>query len=345
MPTWARLVVVACVAMAFVPCALCSLGVLLALRNPGAIEAAPTVEASKAAFEAWCEATPAPESCAELSVIVAADEEYRSRANWEDDARALLEAGSEVLRRECGVRLRIVDLVPWSTPDDAASLKDLYQFAHGLLCDRTDLVVALTGQRHCKGMPSPEEYDRGFAPYFERVALMRPNHPGEGWPYDRETIAHEIGHTLGAWHPADDGSFMRVNKSGAEVYTLDATAHLVIERTLALPLRDGLDVVDEDMERFITAQMKRQIRRGSAWEVEHPVCYSLCHRGTARLNQGWEAQDVAADAQRARRLARELGGQLSEESVTFLRVVEKARSRVGGQQEREPAKHGEHVVK
>ena len=204
----------------------------------------------------------------ELTVRVVADEEFRATAGvrWGTDVRARLRRASKFLERELRVTLRVVAVARWKSDDDAARLQDLHRAATiEFERDDVDLVVAFTSQHRGRGGAS---YDRGVAFYFGRSIIVRTGMPSAAgaWPYEDETVLHELLHVFGAWHVDDPTSVMRADKSGPPATRLDALGAANALLTRELDFRVGPDAIDAATWRTITYRWLNAWR----WDVGHP---------------------------------------------------------------------------
>jgi hypothetical protein len=188
----------------------------------------------------------------EISVRLAADEEFRAAApDWEADARRRVACASDVLEREFRVRLRVVDCVPWKSDDHAVDLHLLHRTVDAkLLCEEADLVLVFARQDKPSG--SRTDYDRGVAYYYGRSCIVRTGEGPRAWPYEDETVVHEVCHVLGAWHVPIDSSVMRAPKSGKQIASFDPTSAAAVVLGRDVDLRRGLDGIDLEKARKVT---------------------------------------------------------------------------------------------
>ena len=234
--------------------------------------------------------TAAPQTLHTIGIHLLVDEEYRARPHWERDAAALVAVLSEYFQREFGVGFVVESTAPCESDDNAHDLLDLSDSLRSLVSDESEMTLFLTGQS-----PPQRDYERGYAPYFGRFVTMRPTAPGDSWLYDHETIIHEFGHALGAWHSGSSLSAMRLWKAGGQQFVLGASERAMIEIGLGLELHDGADGINAATLRQIDALM-----RADTWfRGEHPLAYELYRRAEERMLSGASAASVRADVERA----------------------------------------------
>ncbi len=287
-------------------------------------EWSPTAASAAEAWRAYLATTPERRLLRVVPVRVLADEEYRERPHWQADARGLLAAASAIYLREFGTTFRVTAVLPCASRDDAPDLPPILdEVVAGLGGDppgkqsEPGLIVVLTGQSSARGDPAADDYIRGYGPYFGRALIVRPNRPGDAWYYDRETIAHEIGHLLGAWHCDETRSLMRYDKVGRERFRFDARSRMVIRRALACSAFLGPDTVDEGFERTVSALLD-----GHRWfRDENPLAWAFYRRARATMVNEGDRAAAAADLARADPLRRQRPGCIDPMAAGWRKAV------------------------
>jgi hypothetical protein len=218
---------------------------LLALA-PGAASAGDPAPAPAAA---------APEIKREIRVRIACDEEWRSQASWEGKARDYLARASGVFERRFGIRWSAVDVVPWTSDDDADTLWSLLHQIRGEVSrDGADLVFGFTGQTHAKGSTTPYPH-AGQACHFGPAAIVGCWRPHSKMPWRRGAVVHELAHVLGAWHTTTLGTIMsftgRPNTADESDPEFDPQSVAVIELCRDLDFSLGVAWLDDARRRRI----------------------------------------------------------------------------------------------
>jgi hypothetical protein len=266
----------------------------------GAAEADRRIAACEAAWRDWTlrrEDVP----LRDVTFRVVADEEFRARvgAGWEDDVRARMAKASAVFEREFRVRFVVGSVGEWTSDDAAATIHELHAaLARQAASAREDVVIGFTSQ-HGPARPGPrlDVYDRGVAYYYGRCCIVRAGLPaGAGaWPYEDETVLHEVGHLFGAWHSTDGRSVMRALKDGPQRAAFDAYARTAILAARDVDFRRGTDSVgDAEVDSLY-----------SVWKVSHPADADF-PPWQALCTEGWWARDCGRADDASRRCARAL---------------------------------------
>ena len=156
-----------------------------------------------------------------LKVKLAADQVFQKRADWSKVLEKRIQAASDVLEKDFKIRLALTAAVPWQSPDfkegdDPDDYGTSVEGAHTYDVPRDDaeIVIGITGRDSGSKM-------LGFTHcYYNRVILYDPYNGAE----DREaqlegTLVHEICHTFGAFHVADEDSIMHATVVKGHVQT------------------------------------------------------------------------------------------------------------------------------
>jgi hypothetical protein len=171
----------------------------------------------------------------DVTLRVVGDQHYRLHAgpDWQGDLLARLHRASTTFEHEFRIRLVVSSVDEWQTDDGATTVHALHQaLARSKTDDNADVVIGFTGQT--------APFDRGVAYYYGRCCLVRTGTPGAPWPYEDETVLHELSHLFGAWHAFDRG-VMRCMKYGAARSDFDPFARTAILAAREIDFRRGLD--------------------------------------------------------------------------------------------------------
>ena len=220
-----------------------------------------------------------------VKVKVAADQVFQQRSDWQAVLERRMKAVSDLMEKSFRVRLDIVGVVPWTTPDfkdkddpDVYGTKIYDALTADIPRDDAEIVVGFTGRAsrsttlaftHC---------------YFDQVIAYDP-YNGAG---DREsqivyTIAHEICHDFGAFHVPDRSSIMNaINYEDGTQTTFDEYT----DRQMAL-------MHDYDFGKSLDALADDRIRQaagiyagGHAPGVPFPIAKAHMYRGIMRYDAG-----------------------------------------------------------
>lgn len=152
----------------------------------------------------------------DVSILVLADEEVRSLADWRPRITSCMRAVSWEFERLFGIRLAIKGFADWLS-DGAVQSLDLLLDAVDAGSEREscDTILALTAQKNLEpGM-------LGYSLYKEGIILARFD---EGPPGLERVLKHEWGHIFGAAHVADRESIMNEFLQGMDFDSLNARA-------------------------------------------------------------------------------------------------------------------------
>lgn len=232
------------------------LGFREAVRHPEPPDVLPSATAVAAHDAAWKEWTLRRETVPLRDVLlrVVCDQKFRGDygEKWRDDARARIERASHVFEREFRIRLVPTSIDEWQSADDAGTLEVVLQaLAVSSINDSADAVIGFTSQA---GL-----YDRGKACYYGRCCVVRTDPRVNPWPYEDETVLHEVAHLFGAWHAVDQ-TVMRGQKWGAATSNFDPFARAAILATRTLDFRRGLDSLSDETLGLLHAE----------WRQSHP---------------------------------------------------------------------------
>lgn len=212
----------------------------------------------------------------EFTVRVVADEEFRATAGerWADDVRARISRASALFERDFRISFRVVDVQACATDNAAKDLQLLLRTKTiDWVRDDADFLVAFTAQHHGA---TERAYDRGVSSYYGRSTIVRTGMPNSvaPWPYEDETVLHELLHLFGAWHVDNMSSVMRADKRGPAVSGVDVLCAANVLLTRELDFRRGADAIDDSTWSTITDRWRNAWR----WDVGHPGLDSYAQR-------------------------------------------------------------------
>lgn len=216
----------------------------------------------------------------EITVALAADEEFRARPGWAEEAAARVRRASVPYEREFGIRWKPVEFVEWHSDDAAPSLRDLRRaLERDVDPGPADVVLGFAGQDRRAG--ATHQYaELGVSEYFGRAAIV-----GAGWSRqspgrEDNAVAHELGHLLGAWHCPAQGTIMTAGS--ADLSRFDAQSALLLPAMRDFDFRRGLDGIGDET----AAAIDRIWRAGHGPGADHPLAYALMVRGWQRARAG-----------------------------------------------------------
>lgn len=257
----------------------------------------------------------------EVTVVLASDEEFRAacKGDWKEDARRRLAAASAVFEREFRIRFVPVEHREWRSDPHAIDLHALHRAAAAdLPAAPSELAIVFVRQDQ-PFSGRPDSYERGVTYYYGRTLLVRTGVVEGGaarptlsaareprdWPYEHETLLHELAHTFGAWHLPELTSVMRPHKSEqpVEAFGVAASAAVVVGR--GIDFRRGVDGLANTQIETITQLWEKSVYAGT----EHPVLDALQARGWVSEMRGQFAA-AKADYERAVVVAKQTGTRL-----------------------------------
>ncbi len=252
----------------------------------------------------------------EVTVVLASDEEFRAacEGDWTADAGRRLAAASAVFEREFRIRFVPVEHREWRSAPHAIDLHALHRAAAAdVPAAPSDLTLVFVRQDQ-PFSGRPDSYERGVTYYYGRTLLVRTGAAREprDWPYEHETLLHELAHTFGAWHVPESTSIMRAQKSGppADDFGVAASAAVALGRNL--DFRRGVDGLTNTQIETITRLWKASQLPGT----EHPVLDALQARGWVSETCGRFAA-AKADYERAVAVAKQTGTRLPRRLASY----------------------------
>lgn len=264
----------------------------------------------------------------DVTVVLASDEEFRAacKGDWKEDARRRLAAASAVFEREFRIRFVPAECREWRSDGSAIDLHVLHRAAAAdVPAHPADLTVVFVRQdKSFSGRP--DSYERGVTYYYGRTLLVRTglvegaqarptlsaDRESRDWPYEHETLLHELAHTFGAWHLAESASIMRAHKSGeaADEFGVAASAAVAVGRSI--DFRRGVDGLTNTQTETITRLWKDTHIPGT----EHPVLDALQARGWVSEMRGQFAA-AKADYERAVAVSKQAGTPLPRRLASY----------------------------
>ena len=165
-----------------------------------------------------------PQRVVRVKVLV--DPAMRQRnADWEREARGLVEAASDYYEREFDIRLITRSVVGWPAQQRVQSTVELLErlkrdFSVELKDADYDLLIAFTGEAASRyirtGRPRVDRVgncSQGLGNYLVAPVRQVFRYAGANAELEYDTVAliHELGHIFGAEHVADTQSIMNEN--------------------------------------------------------------------------------------------------------------------------------------
>jgi hypothetical protein len=242
-----------------------------------------------------------------VRVLAACDEEYRRAAkarglDWRQEAVARVNQASAAYERELGVRWSTVDVVAWTSDDDAPSLDDLCSaLERDVPPGDADVVFGLSGQSAPRGGRRYGFW--GWSRLFGRALVASAFRP-DSWPsHEAHTLAHEMGHLFGAWHCNEPRTIMTARSCDYERF--DPCAASVVRLTRGYDFKRGIDGI----ERPTIDALDALWRAGHAPDAGQPVAEAFATRAWSRLDASL-LDDAERDFRRATEIwERCLGGE------------------------------------
>ena len=139
-----------------------------------------------------------PTEARTVTIRVVVDEAYRAQWDWEATLRRSVAAVSAIYEKNFQIRFAILDVVPKTFGESVPARRLLDMIKSSVPIGDADILVGFSHQR-C------ERLERGWALSFDRVAVVMAGCGDEVGATTRtpdKTLAHELAHLFGAFHPA-----------------------------------------------------------------------------------------------------------------------------------------------
>jgi tetratricopeptide (TPR) repeat protein len=218
-----------------------------------------------------------------ITMRVVPDESYRAQTNWEATLRNTVRAVSEIYERNFQLRVVILDVVP-QTFGQPVPRRGMLDLMRTVPTGDADVLVGFSNQR-C------ERQERGQAEPFGRIAVVFTGCPETTFLKQRtpeRTLAHELAHLFGAFHPARGvDSLMR--PLGA-VEQFDEQTIRVIRLMRNYDFQRGITGLNQDTRRAWSAIYAD----GHALDEPNPLASALANAGWDLLRSGKMAEAETA---------------------------------------------------
>ncbi|MGQ9729793.1 MAG: M12 family metallo-peptidase [Candidatus Zipacnadales bacterium] len=225
-----------------------------------------------------------------LRIRACADEELRSRTEWQREVREHLEFASNLYERTFNIRFVIVELVEWASDDAGEGLGDLVEeLEQEIPLDGVDVVIGFSAQQPQRGKLSKYiSLPWGLTPSFGRVSVIRAMIDDES--YDLHlAVVHEIAHLFGAFHVADQDSVMRETIQGPRTFQFDIANGRMVRLMRDYDFEAGVEAISPETAKRIT---KLWWQSGRGIDTS-PLAEALYNRGIELHNAGKISQAMA----------------------------------------------------
>jgi hypothetical protein len=190
--------------------------------------------------------------------ILVDDDERAARPVWEKRLRGRITAASQILQRDCGVKLQVTGVGSWTSDNGIQDFsRSLDEFERQVKRHDERLAIGFTsqyaltrGQTHLGGIHGP----------LATHLLLREWSQIITEPERLEVLLHELGHFLGAAHSPERDSVMR--------------PVLADRRARAVKFRIGFDPLNTLVASLVGAQLQ-SAERGNLAELDLPTQLQL----------------------------------------------------------------------
>ena len=191
-----------------------------------------------------------------VTLRAAPDENYRGQPNWEAALHRMVKTVSDIYEKNFQIRLVLHDIVPWTVGPGVGAQRMLTRLRAEVPVGTADILVAFVTGR-CDQTPY------GVAESFDRfaVVLRRCLEPEPAQARFETTLAHEIGHLFGAFHPAE-GVTSVIWVGPADRF--DDQAARVIRLNRSFDFARGVQSLDAEARRAWSAIFAEGHARGDA---------------------------------------------------------------------------------
>ena len=186
-----------------------------------------------------CSIVDSSPSANKLKISLWVDESYREvfPNTWKDRLMLRVLYANDILRQQFDIELILSEFILWDAQFERSlenSLKKLYQ---STASNPNSLQIGITLDSNLKrNWTSRSNIGLAYLLSNDAVITAQPSFPsvGQSWNSIEEaiTLAHEIGHILGAIHVPDQSSIMYPS-SGSLSYEFDSVNQKLIESTLS----------------------------------------------------------------------------------------------------------------
>jgi len=243
----------------------------------------PSAERIAAREEEWARWTARRESVPvrDVTLRVVGDQRFREAAGvrWRENVESRVQRASRVFEREFRIRFVVASIDEW-TSEGGPSIHPMHRaLARSMVSDSADVVLGFAGD-------FPECDNRGVSYYYGRCCIVMVGPPNAPWPYEDETLLHELAHLFGAWHARDAGSVMREWKTGAPTSSLDVYARTAILAARGVDFRRGLEALPDGVVDAAAAAWKERHPGGVGFPPFEACCTEAwCRRDDGRLDR------------------------------------------------------------
>jgi tetratricopeptide (TPR) repeat protein len=209
-----------------------------------------------------------------ITLLIAADEEFRRLDDWENAIRSHITTVSDVFDKTFHIRFKLVGILPWNSNNRVSSINAMIEELDvEVQGGDVEIMLGLSGQR-----PPPGEESRGGAAPLTSIGLvlLLGDEPDVQYPAG---IAHEICHLFGAWHVADQGSVMH---KGPTTLAFDEQTARIIRLMHGFDFRRGVSNIDEETKREILTIFQE----ARAPKRENPLTVAYSNLSGKLLDQG-----------------------------------------------------------
>lgn len=217
-----------------------------------------------------------------ITLRVAADEEYRSQAGWEELIRAHIGAASHAFEKNFRVRFQVKDFVSWDSNDHVGKVLSLLEELEAEVGPGgADVVLGVSGQKP----PWGETLRGGARPLGSKAVVLLSRDLSDA--VHPVAIAHEMGHLFGAWHVNDGGSVM---SKGASSLRFDERSAEVILLARERRFKEGFGGFDQETDRRITELFDQAPPRGES----NPLVPAYNNLGVTLIEESRFGEAIAA---------------------------------------------------
>ncbi|HET8578601.1 MAG TPA: tetratricopeptide repeat protein [Methylomirabilota bacterium] len=204
------------------------------------------------------------------------DEAYRGLPNWEATLRRTVAAVSDIYEKNFQIRFTILDVVPKTFGEFVSPRHLVDMMKASVPIGDADVLVGFSHQR-C------ERLERGWALAFSRFAVVMTGCGDAILAAQRtpeQTLAHELAHLFGAFHPSRGVDSLMRPLGAAEKF--DDQTSRVIRLMRTYDFRRGVLGLDEAVRRTWSAIYAK----GHAADEPNPLASAIRNAGLDLLRSG-----------------------------------------------------------